>query len=398
MKIHIETLGCKMNFLDSEKLESQLIKRGFVFGDKDPDFTIINTCTVTNTADKKSRIKAKNALKNVKKVIVMGCGAKAMASKWSDLDCEVCPDVGDVLDFFEKQKPSSIPELPVISKKIERTRKFVEIQSGCDTFCAYCIIPFARGRSRSRSAAQIIAEIKKLEDQGYQEIVLTGINLAAWGASHTNKASESQFASLLSQILQQTGIPRVRISSVGAQFLDDPFFEIFSDKRICDHLHISIQSGSDSILSKMNRGHRTKEIRDAAQKAKNVRKDVAITCDIIVGFPGETDQNFQESVDLAQELGLAKLHVFPFSPRAGTLAEKMKDQISEEIKKERAEKLRLVGDELRLDFLQQNLGQKKQVLWEKKEIGMTTNFIQVKKSGTIEEGLEEVFLTKENVV
>ncbi len=399
MYIHIETLGCKMNFLDSERLGKKLEKMGFLLSAKDPDFVIINTCTVTDTADKKSRTKAKNALKKAKKVIITGCGARVMAENWGDSTYQVCPSDADVLAFLKKfqsvpEKP--ISELPII--KTDRTRKFVEIQSGCDTFCAYCIIPFARGRSRSRSVEKIIIEIQELEAQGTKEVVLTGINLAAWGASHTNKASESQFSTLLSKILQQTKIPRIRISSVGAQFLDDQFFEVFSNDRICDHLHISIQSGSDEILAKMNRGHRTKEIREAAQKAKKARKDVAITCDIIVGFPGETDRNFQESIDLVRELGLAKLHVFPFSPRGGTLAEKMKDQVLEEIKKERSGILRNAGERLRNKFIEQNIGSKKEVLWEKKEIGITTNFIQVKKAGSAENVLEEVILTDKNVV
>jgi len=394
-----------MNYLDSEKIKTELQKSGFLFSKENPDYVIINTCAVTHTADKKSFFKARAYLKKGKKIIFTGCGARVSRDYLRKVipDCEICPTVQDVLMFFKNIMDSSLNKGRLRGVRVQtegniRTRKFIEIQTGCDTYCAYCIIPFVRGKSKSRPPEEIIRDILELETQGSKEIVLTGINLAAWGASNTNKPEENRFAELLKKILEKTNIPRIRISSVGAKFLKDEFFEIFANERICDHLHISIQSGSDRILKKMNRRHGTKEIIKVAQKAKKVRKDVALTADIIVGFPGETETDFQESINLAKQLKLAKIHVFPFSERTGTLAEKLEPKVKETIKKERAEKLRKIGDELRKNFYKKYFGTKKEVLWEAKGMGVTSNFIRVKKEGVVGNTLEEVVLTEENVI
>jgi threonylcarbamoyladenosine tRNA methylthiotransferase MtaB len=334
MKFKTETLGCKMNFVDSERIGNTLKEWGWQYDEKTPDYIIINTCTVTDTADKKSETKAKQSQKNAT-VIITGCSTRTSAEKWKLKfpNAIICPETKDVLAYCRQLEHQYEP-LPEISQsKQDRTRKFIEIQTGCDTYCSYCIIPFARGKSKSRPQDEIIAEIKQAETDGYQEIVITGINLAAWGSSHTRKPEENKFADLLQTILNQTTIPRIRISSIGPEYITEEFFEIYENKRMCDHLHISVQSGCDEILQKMNRGHGTQEIKNIVQKARKKRPHTAFTADIIVGFPGETNEHFQETCDFIQELEFMHVHVFPFSVRSGTLAEKMQNQIPEKMKK-----------------------------------------------------------------
>ena len=398
MRIFIETLGCKMNLVDSERIQKRLQEMGNLITNENPDVVIINTCTVTQLANKKSRTKVHKHLKTAK-VIVLGCGTKVAIENWKKEfpTCEIYKTPKEVITFFEQQNTLKRPTKNIAPKN-KRTRKYIEIQNGCDTYCTYCIIPFARGKSSSRESKNIIQDIQNAEQEGHQEIVLTGINLAAWGASNTNIPEESLFHELLKNILEKTTIPRIRISSVGPQFLSDPFFEVFKSKRLCDHLHISIQSGSDEILKKMKRGHRTKEIHNIAQKARIARPESALTSDIIVGFPGESEKNFEESLALVKELKLTQLHVFPFSPREGTLAAKMANQVPENIKKERAQKLRTISQTLQKDFIEQNTGSKKEVLWEKNNRGLTSNFIHIKQLTPTNQTIEKVLLTKENIV
>jgi len=373
--IKIETLGCKMNFCDSEKLKNKLQKIGFtVFLEKDffneknkqkIDFALCNTCCVTNLAEKKSRQKIA-ALKNLspQKIIITGCAVKVFAKKWQQKfpDYLILPTLKEVITFFKQEfdkNKNYNNELKFTTVNINhgksRTRKLIPIQTGCDNFCSFCIVPLARGRSISFSKTKIIEKIKQAEKIGFKEIVLTGINLAAWGCSNSNKHQESKFAFLLEEILAKTKNLRFRISSLGSQYLNKKFFQIFAHHRICDHLHLSIQSGSKKILKKMNRGHLIDEVLFIAENAKKIRSSVALTADFIVGFPTESEEDFQQSCLLTQKLSLAKLHVFPFSKRSGTLASKMKEQISVEIKKKRAKILREIGNQLRKKFLQKNI-------------------------------------------
>jgi len=390
-----------MNFVDSEQIEKKVQKMGFSISKKETDFVIVNTCTVTHLADRKSRAKINKHLKEGKKVIIYGCGPRTDLKTWEEKfpNCKIYRNIDEVLKYLNKRMPKvkRNSKLPVYGST-ERTRKYIEIQNGCDTYCSYCIIPFARGKSVSRPSTDIITEIQNNEKNGFKEIVLTGINLAAWGASHTNKQSESKLGNLLEEILAQTSIPRIRISSVGPQFLNDKFFEVFANERICDHLHISIQSGAETVLKRMNRGHGVQEIVNVANKAKKTRKNVALTCDIIVGFPGETDTEFQQSIELIKQLKMTKIHIFPFSVRSGTAAEKMKPRISDKVKKNRTTYLKKIGIKLQQQFIEQNINSQKEVLWEKKGIGLTSNYIQVKNNKANINNIETVLLTKENVV
>lgn len=394
-----------MNTVDSERIEHTLVRLGHQVTPDDPDIVIINTCTVTNRADKKSQSRAKSALKRDKKVIVTGCSVRTAADEWRKKypDCELCPTSDDVLACIrdiQRETPHEKIYAPrgILATGRNRTRTYIEIQTGCDTYCSYCIIPFARGRSHSRPIKDILQEIHDAESQGIHEVVLTGINLAAWGAPNTRSSHETRFAELLQMILKATTIPRIRISSVGPEYMNDAFFEIYADPRICDHLHISVQSCSDKVLQMMNRGHGVAEILNTVGRAQTVRPDTMFTADVIVGFPGETDEFFEESKDVLESIGFLHLHVFPFSVRKGTRAEKMNDQVLMATKKERAKQLRVLDQKLKEKCIAEQIGKTHQVLWEKNGQGLTTNFIRIKGENPKENTLESVVITPDNVV
>ncbi len=400
MRIQIHTLGCKMNFVDSERLAKELGERGYQIEEDNPDWVVVNTCTVTHSADKKSAIKIRNAFSRTQNVIITGCGARTDHDFWKQQFPKVLlvPQIEEVIKIITDKESDqstrmSSSSLPVF---LGRTRRYVAIQNGCDTYCSYCIIPFARGKSESREKEAIVKEILNLELQGGKEVVLTGINLAAWGATHTRKPEENCFAHLLKYILERTSIPRIRISSVGPEFLGDEFFDVYANERICDHLHVSVQSGSEKVLKLMNRGHGVASIEQVAHKARKVRPDTALTSDIIVGFPGEGEREFKESEDLMRRLAFSKLHVFPFSLRQGTAAEHLKEGlVSEQEKKKRSAHLRAVGEDLLRDFYRSQLGKTKSVLWEGKGVGLSTNFVRVRKEGAEEGGIEEVLINEQ---
>jgi threonylcarbamoyladenosine tRNA methylthiotransferase MtaB len=261
----------------------------------------------------------------------------------------------------------------------------VQIQDGCDNFCSYCIIAAARGGSKNRDQEEIIQEINDHVAHGFNEAVLTGINIGAYGASMTTKAEENHFAELLEAILDQTEVGRVRISSLGPEFFNEKWFEILKHPRICRHIHLSIQSGSSSVLERMRRFY---DAPTAMQVVKRLQKEIpgiAITTDFIAGFPEESEAEFKETLDFVEEAKLAKAHVFPYSERQNTLASKMK-QIPIEYRKARARQLQELADELRNEFIQSQIGQTVGVLWEQCNgagvyEGLTDNYIRVKQKG-----------------
>jgi threonylcarbamoyladenosine tRNA methylthiotransferase MtaB len=390
MKVIIETLGCKVNFLESERIKKELSLMGFSIVDDDADFAIVNTCTVTDTANKKSFDRLKKFQQKAKKVIITGCAAR-IDNEFGDF--VVLPNYIDVVEYFRSLQIDLEPR----DYQKTRTRAFVEIQRGCESFCSYCIIPFTRGRSESIEKSVIIDEVKSLYDEGIKEIVLTGINLMAWGAESTNRPATTRFDEILRAILNETKMPRVRISSIGPEFVDQRFFDLYENPRICDHLHISIQSGSEKILEAMNRGHGADEIRYIAENAYKKRPLSALTADFIVGFPGESEFDFQDSLKLARDIKLSKVHVFPFSPRKGTVAYNMQQLDSQESKR-RAEVFRLEGDKLRADFIEKNIGEELEVLFEHKEDGLSANYIRIHEKGVQENEIRKVILSRDNLV
>jgi len=268
---------------------------------------------------------------------------------------------------------------------LPRARALVQIQDGCDNYCAYCAIAAARGRSKSHAAEDIIAEVHRYEKQGFTEVMLTGINIGAYGASSTKKPEENKLAELLEQILDETKIQRIRLGSLGPQYFSEKLFQILQNSRICRHIHLSIQSGSDSVLKRMGRRYSVEDVERVIKRLQKNIPGVAVTTDIIVGFPEEMEAEFKETLDFVKRNKLAKIHVFPYSVRPNTLAAKMK-QVPENVKKERAKKLEKFGLELRRQFIQSQLGKAASVLW-RKELkpglweGLTDNYLKIVKKG-----------------
>jgi len=381
--------GCKNNRYELDQVILWCAKNNAEITDEDEaDFCIINTCTVTHVADKKSRQlirKTKNANPKLK-TIVFGCAArmqKGAFEKIGEVDY-LLPDLPAVIRFLDHQRsqsPGGRAGFPTRDDAImPRSRALVQIQDGCDNYCAYCIIVAARGRSKSRPADEIIAEINQHIKNGFNEVVLTGINIGAYGCSVTTKPKESKFADLLKDILKKTDIQKIRISSMGPKYFNEPIYKVLTNPRICRHIHLSVQSGSDSVLKRMRRQYTVKQMDEIIERLKKDIPGIAITTDIIVGFPEETDAEFQETLDFVKRHQLAKVHVFPYSIRQNTLAAKMK-QVPDDVKKKRAKILQKVADDCRQKFIKSQIGSKVSILWESSTKGLTDNYIRIKEKG-----------------
>lgn len=364
-----------MNHLDSALLTAKLEAAGnHSSSEEEAEYVFVNSCTVTHGADRDSKKEALKAGRKEKKVVFMGCSPKINLDKWKKQlpDALVFDSEEDILNHFNAKHEFDLPP------RVEGTRYPLVIQEGCDNACTFCITYKARGRHKNKELSKIITEIKYAEEQGFQEVFLTGINLAAWGTANSNHFHESQIGYLLSEICKQTEIPRIRLSSLGPEYLNDEFWEAFKDKKICDYLHISMQSGSDGVLKRMNRKNIAKDIENIVKKARLIKPNVAICADIICGFPGETEAEFQETYDILKKLKFAKLHVFKFSRRAKTPGYSMPNQVDEDIKNIRAKKLRELADSMRKEFIASQLDRELEVLTEKNQTGLSTNYIKVK--------------------
>ena len=376
--------GCKNNRYELDQVILWCAKNNVeITVDEEADFCIINTCTVTHVADKKSRQlirKTKNANPKLK-TIVFGCAArmqKDVFKKIKEIDY-LLDDLPSVLRFLKKQLGAAHLVIPSDSsrRRVEgRSRALVQIQDGCDNFCSYCIIAKARGQSKSKPVNRIIDETNQHIKNGFNEVVLTGINIGAYGCNRTTEPEENKLADLLKAILDQTDIKRIRLSSLGPQYFNEKLFKILKNPRICRHIHLSIQSGSDSVLKRMKRHYTIKQAEEIISRLKKEIPGIAITTDIIVGFPEETDEKFQETVDFVKQNELAKVHVFPYSIRPNTLAAKMK-QVSDEIKKKRVKVLQKIADDCRQKFIKSQINKKVSVLWERPTEGLTDNYIRV---------------------
>lgn len=395
MKVGVCSLGCKVNLYECEYIISKFKEKGYEIEDynKQCDIYVINTCTVTNNADSKSR-KMINHIKNTypdSVLVVCGCFVESTKSyDFKDVDIVIGnhnkSKVVSLVEEFLKEKKQiiindDITSCPFEDMKIDnlekRTRAFVKIQDGCENFCTYCIIPYVRGRCRSKEFDKVIREITSLVNNGYKEIVLTGIHTGNYGVDiNTN------FATLLKSILEIPGLKRIRISSIEITELTDDFISLLDNRIICNQIHIPLQSGSANILKKMNRKYTKEEFKNYIEKIRQKRNDIAITTDVIVGFPSETDDDFDEMYNFIKEIGFAKLHVFPYSRREGTMAAGMKDQIDGKIKKERAKKLLNLSNILEDKYKTSFIGKEEEVLIEKVDeeysYGHTSNYIYLK--------------------
>lgn len=412
MKVGIYTLGCKVNAYESEYIASLFRNRGYTIAsfDEDCDVYVINTCTVTNNSDKKDK-KIINHVRNSDScVVVCGCFVESHKDyNFDGIDIVIGnhnkSNIVDLVeDYFINKKQIKLIDNNIMRVGFEdmeittfesRTRAFVKIQDGCEDYCSYCIIPFVRGRCRSKDKDKVISEITALVNNGYKEIVLTGIHTGNYGSDLGIK-----FSSLLSEILEIPNLERLRISSIEITELDDVFFKLLNNPILCNHLHIPLQNGSNRILDLMNRKYTKEEFYEIVEKIRSVREDISLTTDVIVGFPGETDDDFNENVDFIRKVGFSKVHVFPYSKRDGTKASRMDNQIDPNTKKKRTKQLLDISLELESNYYNSFIGKNEKVLIEKVldgySYGHTTNYLYLKIPKELKENeIYDVNISKE---
>lgn len=395
MKAAFYTLGCKVNQYETEAIRERFRKAGYdiVPEDSPADVYVVNTCTVTSLADRKSRqyIRKAHRLNPDAVIAVTGCYAqmdKAAVSAIEGVSIVTGTDnKGMILEEVEKYlderdreteelvKPydelNRYEELGVITEMEGRTRAFIKIQEGCNRFCSYCIIPYARGKVRSRAKGEIAEEVKGLVDKGYKEIVLTGINTALYGTD----LGYGGIAPLIEALDKLDGDFRIRLSSLEPTVVDaDYAIGLLKYEKLCHHLHLSAQSGSDSVLSRMNRHYTREDYLGIVKRLREIDPYYGISADIIVGFPGETKEDLDDSLDLVRKSELVKTHVFKYSPRKGTKAAEMPDQVDEKIKNLSSKVMIEMGKAASTRFLLKCRGLVKRVLFEQEEYSMITGY------------------------
>jgi threonylcarbamoyladenosine tRNA methylthiotransferase MtaB len=385
MKIAFETLGCKLNQAETESLARQFLQAGHQLVRKadEADVYILNTCTVTHTADAKARhlLRMAHRKNPATYIIVTGCYAQHAAAELNAIE-----GVSSVVDNAGKanllQIIQSIPQKVTAGEETAprlaslRTRSFVKIQDGCANFCTYCIVPYVRSLETSVSPDNIIQEIRQRAAEGCQEIVLTGTRVGGYEFEDTN------LQRLLQRIINETTIPRIRLSSLQPQEITPDLIKLWQKNRLCPHFHLSLQSGSAGVLKRMNRRYTPGDYQNTVDLIRREVPGVAITTDIIIGFPGETESEFAESLDFCKQIGFARIHVFSYSPRSGTKAAQIKGQVAETVKKSRSQKMMALAEESALQFRNKFAGDSMDVLWEKQTedgdwTGITGNYIRV---------------------
>lgn len=397
--IAFHTLGCKVNTYESNAMLKIFNEAGYQEVDfkEIADVYVINTCTVTNTGDSKSRQMIRKAIRKNPQatVCVVGC-----YSQIAPEEIEQIEGVGvvlgtqhrkDIVKYVDEYLKTGKPVIKVDNvmnlKKFEdlnidrfkNIRAFLKIQDGCNNFCTYCIIPYARGRVRSRDKDSVLNQAKTLVANGYVEIVLTGIHTAGYGEDLDNYS----FYDLLVDLVKIDGLKRLRISSIETSQISDEIINLIgSNDIIVDHLHIPLQSGCDATLKRMNRKYTTSQYLEKINKIRNYLPNIAFTTDVIVGFPGESDEEFEETYNFIKEVNYSELHVFPYSPRRNTPAAKMKDQVDDKIKHERVNRLLELSKELNRDFALKQIGKTLKVLFEKRDgdylVGHASDYLKVR--------------------
>lgn len=396
----IVTLGCKVNTYESEAISNIFLDNGYVRREDVADVVIINTCSVTSTSDSKSRQRIRHEINNNPGAVicVMGCYSQVRAEEVRNIN-GVSIVIGtkyrhklfDLVEkYYREQKQIVLIEDSNTFKEFEdlsvinyfsNTRAYLKIQDGCNNFCSYCIIPYTRGRVRSKNPDLIINEANNLAQKGYKEMVLTGIHTGGYGIDFDNY----RFADLLEDIAKEVkGIERIRISSIEIHELSDRILSLINKNRLfVNHFHIPLQSGCDSTLKRMNRKYDTTYFLDRVNKIKDSIIDCNLTTDVIVGFPGETDEEFKNTCDFIEKIGFTKIHVFPFSSREGTVAAKMQNQVPGNIKKERVNKLIELSKKLGKKYYSKFIGEDIDVLFETYDentgmiSGYSSNYIKI---------------------
>lgn len=395
------TLGCKVNQTESEAMAQLFRNQGYhiVTSSEEADIVVVNTCTVTNTGDAKSRQVIRRMVKTHPDafVVVMGCYAQTAPGEVLNIegvDLVIgTQDRGKILELIDEVKREQQPksnvhaiwdavefeELPLLEGE-SRTRATLKIQEGCNKFCTYCIIPYARGPVRSRVPEKALAEAEKLVAGGYKEIVLTGIHTGSYGE---DLGEDWNLTRLVRELANVKGLHRLRLSSIEPmEFTPDLIEAIVENPAVCPHLHIPLQCGSDTILARMKRPYTIKEFKELIDKFNELLPGVAITTDVIVGFPGETDEDFQNSLEFVRSCGFSGVHVFPYSKRKGTPAAKYADQLPNKVKEQRVKELMEVARQSQEEYVRKFFGQTVEVLIERVSpegvgTGHTRNYLQV---------------------
>lgn len=417
MTFCIKTLGCKVNTYESELIHNLFIRKGYVYSKDNAEVYVINTCTVTNMSDRKSRQIINATRRDNKNAIIVVCGCFSQnafnSGRLDEIDADIIignKDKSKIVEYVEdyiknKRKTTkfyNMDEVEFENMELDsmegRTRAFVKIEDGCENFCTYCIIPYVRGKVRSKSHEMVIEEVTNLVNKGYKEVVLTGIHTGHYVDKDYN------FEHLLRDLVNISGLLRLRISSIEINELTDGVLDIFSKSDVLvPHLHIPLQSGSDHILKEMNRKYDKKYFINRIEYIKSIKKDVSITTDVITGFPGETDMEHLESMETIKKIGFTKVHVFPYSDRYNTVASKMPNKVDGNVKKERVKDLLMLSDELENSFNSKFYGRVLPVLIEEEKdsyfYGHTANFIRVKVSGNYKHNeIYNIKLSEENIV
>ena len=439
MRVKFYTLGCKVNTYETEAMEQQFLTYGYELGQDLADIYVINTCSVTNIAERKSRQMIRRAKELNPKAVIAVCGCYAQTSKE---EIKKMPEVDIVIGINEKTNIVKITEEYLKNNNIENdvkskenkksgivkvsdvmhqneyldfgtttytelNRAVVKVQDGCDRFCSYCIIPYARGKVRSRNPESILREITKIAQEGIKEVVITGIHLASFGKDFKVEDeikfrkefgySENykpfnpkddlhtggfRLIELLEQINKVKGIERIRLGSLEPKLITEEFVSRLSKlNKICDHFHLSLQSGCDKTLKDMNRRYTTEEFENSVNLLRKVYPNVSLTTDVIVGFPGETDEDFEKTYKFLKKIKFYKMHIFKYSPKKGTVAKQMKNQIDGKVKEERSNKLIELSDKNQNEYNEEYIGEEVKVLFEEYKNGYfkghTANYIMV---------------------
>ncbi len=388
IKVALDSLGCKLNQAETELLARQFAEAGYrlVSPTDKADVYILNTCTVTHIADRKSRhwLRLAHWRNPDARLVATGCYAQRAGHELAQIE-----GVDLVLGNDEKPRLLQLlEESGLISSSVHiqkgsptnygdgfRTRAFIKVQDGCDSFCSYCIVPLVRGREKSLPVDEVVAEVRHRISDGYKEVVLTGVKIGSYNYNGVN------LKGLLEHILAETDVTRLRLSSLQPQEISPELVGLWSDRRLCRHFHLSLQSGSDAVLSRMRRRYCVSDYQQAVSLIRALVPEAAITTDIIVGFPGETAADFEQSYQLCQKLEFARIHVFPYSPRQETEAARMSQPVGDKVKKERSQRMLALARESIENFRQRFVGKTMLVLWEKQSegvwSGLTDNYIKV---------------------
>ena len=400
-KVAFCSLGCKVNQYETNAMAQKFIEQGYevVEFDEPADIYIVNTCTVTSIADRKSRQMLRRAKELNKDSILVACGCYAQVApdelgKIQDIDLIIGNnEKKDIIELIEKHIKENGVESRVSdvmykeeyvefgpTTYTEKTRAVIKVQDGCDRFCSYCLIPYARGHIRSRKIENVIEEVKDIVSKGYKEIVVTGIHVASYGRDFKD---ETTLIDLLEKINDVEGLQRIRLSSIEPVIMTEDFINRLSGlSKVCNHFHLSLQSGCTETLKRMNRRYTAEEFMEATNRLKAKFPEAALTTDVIVGFPGETDEEFIKTFKFLKDIEFYHMHVFKYSQRKGTKAAVMPNQVDGKIKEERSKKLIELSDELELNYNKKYIGKTVEVLFEEKDgqyyKGHTKNYMLVK--------------------